>query len=248
MHYSLATHTLTASLEVPGVRRENVRVTLGTCYFNWVKYVCVVAESEPVFGGASGVYEMGARAAGLERGGEKENVADVEAGKEGKSERDGEGKEEEEGESIPAAAQGGSGRRTSFGIPKLPRSALTGVVGRLVNPNLRERSLVKQLGMYVDEPAFLFLDTFSFCMFGTPHRLRLTCSLYLLPPLAALSLPPSSCSRSWYHLITPICRLLFSIPVPFALCRSIFLLLFPLSHSCILFHIIVPAHHGHPAL
>lgn len=49
MHYSPRTRTLHASLEVPGVRRAALRVSLGTCFFNRVKYVCVAARSAPVF-------------------------------------------------------------------------------------------------------------------------------------------------------------------------------------------------------
>ncbi|KAF9527410.1 hypothetical protein CPB83DRAFT_895220 [Crepidotus variabilis] len=50
MHYSESDNILTASLELPGVTPDNLRVTLGTCYFNHVKYVGVSAESSPPFG------------------------------------------------------------------------------------------------------------------------------------------------------------------------------------------------------
>ncbi|PPQ87957.1 hypothetical protein CVT25_001142 [Psilocybe cyanescens] len=60
MYYSPKTHILSASLELPGVKREHIHVRMGTCYFNHVKYVVVVAESMPVFwGGAGGGGEEG---------------------------------------------------------------------------------------------------------------------------------------------------------------------------------------------
>ena len=49
MHYSLPTHTLTCSLELPGVLSQHIRVSLATCFFNHVKYVAVSAESVPPF-------------------------------------------------------------------------------------------------------------------------------------------------------------------------------------------------------
>jgi len=49
MHYSLPTHTLTCSLELPGVLAQHIRVSLATCFFNHVKYVAVSAESVPPF-------------------------------------------------------------------------------------------------------------------------------------------------------------------------------------------------------
>lgn len=53
MSYSPQTHTLSCSLELPGVHPSHLRVSLGTCYFNHVKYVGVVGESMPVFGNES---------------------------------------------------------------------------------------------------------------------------------------------------------------------------------------------------
>ncbi|KAF8906744.1 hypothetical protein CPB84DRAFT_1675319, partial [Gymnopilus junonius] len=47
LQYSRDTHILTASLELPGVKRDRLRITLGTAYFNKVRYVCVIAESTP---------------------------------------------------------------------------------------------------------------------------------------------------------------------------------------------------------
>ena len=49
MHYDDREYTLTASLELPGVTYDNLHVTLGTCYFNHVKYVGVTAETTPPF-------------------------------------------------------------------------------------------------------------------------------------------------------------------------------------------------------
>lgn len=49
MHYDESSNTLTASMELPGVTPTSLRVTLGTCYFNHVKYVGVTAESSPPF-------------------------------------------------------------------------------------------------------------------------------------------------------------------------------------------------------
>jgi hypothetical protein len=50
MHYSVQTHTLSCSLSVPGVNPDHLRITLGTCFYNHVKYVQVCAESLPPFG------------------------------------------------------------------------------------------------------------------------------------------------------------------------------------------------------
>ena len=40
--YSAPDCTLVAHLDIPGVRKEALRITLGTCYFNRVRYVCVL--------------------------------------------------------------------------------------------------------------------------------------------------------------------------------------------------------------
>ncbi|KAF8156813.1 hypothetical protein B0H34DRAFT_658555, partial [Crassisporium funariophilum] len=48
MHYSEDSHTLFASLELPGVKKHNVHVKLATCYFNHIKFVSVEAENAPV--------------------------------------------------------------------------------------------------------------------------------------------------------------------------------------------------------
>jgi hypothetical protein len=49
MHYSKSSNVLHALLELPGVKKEDVRIKLGTCYFNHVKFISVRAESFPVF-------------------------------------------------------------------------------------------------------------------------------------------------------------------------------------------------------
>lgn len=49
MHYSQSSNILHASLELPGVKKQDVKLKLATCYFNHVKFVSVLAESVPVF-------------------------------------------------------------------------------------------------------------------------------------------------------------------------------------------------------
>ena len=49
VHYDLGTKTLMAMLELPGVKKSEVRVTLSTCYYNRVKQVTVYGRTRPVF-------------------------------------------------------------------------------------------------------------------------------------------------------------------------------------------------------
>src|SRR5882757_9697117 len=49
MHYSQTSNILHASLELPGVKKQDVKIRLATCYFNHVKFISIVAESTPVF-------------------------------------------------------------------------------------------------------------------------------------------------------------------------------------------------------
>jgi hypothetical protein len=49
MHYSQSSNFLYASLELPGVKKRDVQIKLATCYFNHVKFISVLAESNPVF-------------------------------------------------------------------------------------------------------------------------------------------------------------------------------------------------------
>ena len=49
VHYDLGSKTLTAMLELPGVKKSEVRVTLSTCYYNRVKQVTVYGRTRPVF-------------------------------------------------------------------------------------------------------------------------------------------------------------------------------------------------------
>jgi hypothetical protein len=142
MYYSRSTRTLSASLEVPGVPRENVRVTMGTCYFNRIKYVCVVAESDPVFPWAADAYAAPG-------GSGKRTVAPVREEEEEEEEEEGEsegggasGKRAEGAAPTPTPSTHGlkaeSPERSPaasapFTIPKFPG------LGKLVNPNLRER-------------------------------------------------------------------------------------------------------------
>ncbi|KAF8804657.1 hypothetical protein BYT27DRAFT_7143328 [Phlegmacium glaucopus] len=49
MHYSQSSNILHASLELPGVKKQDVHIKLATCYFNHVKFISVHAESNPVF-------------------------------------------------------------------------------------------------------------------------------------------------------------------------------------------------------
>ena len=49
MHYSQSSNILHVSLELPGVKKQDVKIKLATCYFNHVKFISVLAESAPVF-------------------------------------------------------------------------------------------------------------------------------------------------------------------------------------------------------
>ncbi|RDB30435.1 Heat shock protein 16 [Hypsizygus marmoreus] len=49
MNYDPETKILTAMLEVPGVKKADVRVTLSTCHYNRVKQITVSGHSTPVF-------------------------------------------------------------------------------------------------------------------------------------------------------------------------------------------------------
>ena len=122
MTYSSQTHTLSCSLELPGVHPSHLRVSLGTCYFNHVKYVGVVAESVPVFGHESVLFGGGSR-------------ADRSAGEERE--------EEEAGRGLTAEMVGGI--RSRLRRPDSEERVGGGggedhvKIGRIVNPNLRER-------------------------------------------------------------------------------------------------------------
>ncbi|KAF8901952.1 hypothetical protein CPB85DRAFT_1322472 [Mucidula mucida] len=50
--YDPVAQTLTAYLEMPGVKREDIRVTLSTCFYNRTKQVTVTASRLPPFPGA----------------------------------------------------------------------------------------------------------------------------------------------------------------------------------------------------
>jgi hypothetical protein len=110
MSYSPQTHTLSCSLELPGVHPAHLRVSLGTCYFNHVKYVGIVGESVPVFGRESvlvgGVEEEKEEEA--RRGMRAELAGGIRSGLRGEGDQTG-----GEGDHIK--------------------------IGRIVNPNLRER-------------------------------------------------------------------------------------------------------------
>ncbi|KIM42162.1 hypothetical protein M413DRAFT_128437 [Hebeloma cylindrosporum] len=64
--YSAPDCTLVAHLDIPGVSRDALRITLGTCYFNRVRYVCVlgmrgaegVGTSSSSGGGSEDLYEI----------------------------------------------------------------------------------------------------------------------------------------------------------------------------------------------
>ena len=123
MSYSPQTHTLSCSLELPGVHPSHLRLSLGTCYFNHVKYVGVVAESVPVFGRES-VLPGGAAAPGERQEAEAE--------------------EEEARRGLTAEMVRGirSGLRWSDGGERFgggEGGADHVKIGRIVNPNLRER-------------------------------------------------------------------------------------------------------------
>ena len=49
MHYSQFSNTLHVSLELPGVKKDDVQIKLATCYFNHIKFISVHAETTPVF-------------------------------------------------------------------------------------------------------------------------------------------------------------------------------------------------------
>ncbi|PPQ65124.1 hypothetical protein CVT24_003015 [Panaeolus cyanescens] len=49
IHYDEEKQTMIASMEMPGVKRDNIHITLGTSKFNHVKFVHILACSLPVF-------------------------------------------------------------------------------------------------------------------------------------------------------------------------------------------------------
>lgn len=48
-NYDPESKVLTAMLELPGVKKADVRVTLSTCYYNGVRQITVSGHSDPVF-------------------------------------------------------------------------------------------------------------------------------------------------------------------------------------------------------
>ena len=144
MSYSPHTHTLSCSLELPGVHPSHLRVSLGTCYFNHVKYVGVVGESVPVFGSES-VLVGGLR-------GERTVVEE---------------REEEAKRGLRAELVGGirSGLRRGDGDERESAGDVgddTHVkIGRIVNPNLRERKF-GIFRRFIQVPSY---TTVSLCAF-----------------------------------------------------------------------------------
>jgi len=71
MHYSQSSNILHASLELPGVKKQDVHIKLATCYFNHVKFISILAESTPVFD------LPGAAESGIGMGGEGAQAQDT---------------------------------------------------------------------------------------------------------------------------------------------------------------------------
>ncbi|KAF5367484.1 hypothetical protein D9758_003726 [Tetrapyrgos nigripes] len=59
VQYDPRTNVLTACLEMPGVRKDDLRVTLSTCLFNRVKQVVIQGLSQPVFPPATAQSQQG---------------------------------------------------------------------------------------------------------------------------------------------------------------------------------------------
>ncbi|KAF9267704.1 hypothetical protein L218DRAFT_1073809 [Marasmius fiardii PR-910] len=82
IQYDPRTHVLTASMELPGVNKSNVTVTLSTCLMNRIKQVIVLAHARPVFppslsaGGAA----AGSSMAGEAMDGSRAPVSSADAG------------------------------------------------------------------------------------------------------------------------------------------------------------------------
>ena len=76
MHYSQSSNILHASLELPGVKKQDVQIKLATCYFNHVKFISIVAETTPVFD-LPGVLESGS---GTGSGGDQVQAQDTSSG------------------------------------------------------------------------------------------------------------------------------------------------------------------------
>ena len=70
MHYSESSNTLHALLELPGVKKQDVKIKLATSYFNRVKFISVLAESFPVFE-LPGAVETGTGAGGASGDGDQ---------------------------------------------------------------------------------------------------------------------------------------------------------------------------------
>ncbi|KAI6158077.1 hypothetical protein BKA82DRAFT_996429 [Pisolithus tinctorius] len=51
VHYDSETHLLSASLELPGLKKSDISIVLSTCYYNGVKQVVVSGRARPVFPG-----------------------------------------------------------------------------------------------------------------------------------------------------------------------------------------------------
>lgn len=49
VHYDPESQLLTAMLELPGVKKSDVRVTLSTCYYNRVRQLTVRGQTHPAF-------------------------------------------------------------------------------------------------------------------------------------------------------------------------------------------------------
>ncbi|KAG7097833.1 hypothetical protein E1B28_005151 [Marasmius oreades] len=53
MHYDPQSHVLSVSMELPGVKKAELRLTLSTCLFNRVRQLTVKGRSDPVFANGS---------------------------------------------------------------------------------------------------------------------------------------------------------------------------------------------------
>ncbi|CAA7269333.1 unnamed protein product [Cyclocybe aegerita] len=139
MHYSDTDNTLTASLELPGVTPDNLRVTLGTCYFNHVRFVSVAAESRPPFGVPEWGEEVagkGSRSGVVQEGGVSEGPGE---GDEGGEPRDGPEGEASTPTPTPTTQPQASTQAQQQAQPSQPPPEKLHVKVGKVNPDVRER-------------------------------------------------------------------------------------------------------------
>ncbi|KAF9057196.1 hypothetical protein BJ165DRAFT_16167 [Panaeolus papilionaceus] len=174
VHYDHEKNTMIASMELPGVKKDDIRITLGTSKYNHVKFVHIVAESFAVFGRVAGPSES----TELEEPPAEEANMDADSAAPG-----GKSSEAQSTPAVPSMA------------PKLPTS-LELVNAGLISPDVRERryGILKRafpvpVFTKVSRPIWLKFSSASYvCLFFSSPPLN-PCPSHLAPIISRLPIP-----------------------------------------------------------